>query len=273
MHTVFCALALWMLPASGLRAAVPASSDADFFQDISQIRIQPVQQAAQDIADHQVFDKFLRQITDGFGWYGQAEQQPGLDSADLAGIAIQGLKQGAYDAVVFGESHNDFKEQAAAAHIISGILGSGVRVGAFLQEASDVADKRDQAVGIFPATESLAQARVPILLMNNQYHPAPDVDRGLRAAGSKVLIAYSGTVHTSVRMRDYIIDTLHDPDLGWGQTWPGRPVIEQALQNRRRKPLIIAMADEEFVFSLLLGSVIKTASDNVALEQWRSNLA
>jgi hypothetical protein len=108
--------------------------------------------------------------------------------------------------------------------------------------------------------------------MKNQFNPDKDVNAGLQTAGAKLLITYSGSAHTAVRMRDYIINTLKSADMGWGHTYPGRPVIEQTLQNRVKKPVIIAMADESYVFNRIITTQLKEASNNVSYEQWQTNL-
>jgi hypothetical protein len=265
-----------MLASSALRAAVLPSDDAAFAQDLSRLQVQPIQQTVQQIADHQTADRYSRLIAAQFSWYGEAEQKPGLDASQVAQAVLAGLKQGAYDAVEFGESHSNPLEQDAAQLIIKDILGGGVPVGAFLQEATQVQNSdgtQGQPVGIFAATEALSQAQVSLLLMKNQFDPGDDVDAGLKAAGAKMLITYSGSAHTSARMRDYIIDTLKDSDLGWGNIYPGRPVIEQTLRKRRKNPVIIAMQEESFVFGLILEANIKDASHNVTLDQWQANLA
>lgn len=271
MNAILCLLAPLLLVSSGLRAAPPQADDAAFLRDMSRLQLQPIRQAVQDIGERQMYDRFWRRITAKLSWYGEAERQAGLGAEQIARIAADGVRRGVYDSVVIGESHNSAQEQEAARVVISGILGSGARVGAFLEEAVNVAGGAPE--GLFPAVGQLAAAQVPIRLMRNQFNPDPDVAAGLKVAGNDILITYSGTNHTSALVRDYSIDTLQDSDLGWGQDYPGRPVIEQSLRNRGRKPLVLAMIKESYVFDRILGAGLNEASNNVPLGLWKSNLA
>ncbi len=262
-----------------LTARAQMSGEAAFAQDAAQIQIQPIQRAAAQIAEHQLVDKYLRLLGAQFSWYGQAEQQNAMDAAALSREIVAGLRQGTYDAVELGESHSNPTEQKAAQSIVGAILDGGVSVGDFLQEATSVVvgsgknTKPGEPYGIFPYTEPLVAAHVAVTLMKDQFNPGDDVKAGLKAAGPKILITYTGAAHTSARMRDYIIETLKDSDLSWGKIYPGRPVIEQALQKHHRKPVIIAMEEEPFVVDHVLGAAIKDSYQKASFEQWRANLA
>lgn len=225
------------------------------------------------MADEQV-GKYLREIAAKFDWYGKAELKPGLTDAQLAQAVVEGIKRGTCDTVVFGESHGNLHEQNSALLIMKRILDDGIPVGAFTQESTQQqkVGGTKTPLGIFTDVSQLTQARVPVLFMQNHFNPDKDIKTALKAAGAKLLITYTGTAHTSVRMRDYILNTLKVTDMGWNNAYPGRPVIEQVLQRHDRKPVVIAMNEEESVFNQILSLQLKEASTNVSYEQLQTNL-
>jgi hypothetical protein len=281
-----------------------------FFMTMAILLAAPAQQAVSQIRDRQAFEQFSRQIASMSSWYGESDQKPGVSAAQLSQAVISGLKQGTYDSVIFGETHGDAQEQGAAKLIIGDILQQKT-VGAFLEEACDVEGnamasalesdgdgarkfykvnifgsgdpsaaaeggwsilKTSSWVGIFQPTEQLIGAKVPILLMKNQFNPESDIQAALKAAVSGVLITYSGSVHTSVRARDFVIETLKTSDMHWNDHVPGRPVIEQSLQRHQKKPVIIAMMEEAWILGRICDATLTSASDNVPLARLQANL-
>lgn len=260
-----------------LAAPARAQDDASFARSLAEARAAaPTVQTADDIAARKARERFSRLIASKLSWYGRAELPPGIDAARLSHAVVQGLRAGDYDSVVLGESHSNPQEVEAAETLIGAILESGLPVGAFLQEAADVVagdGKKGEPVGIFKNLRPLAAAKVPNLLMKSQFAPDPDVEAGLAAAGKRLLITYSGSAHTSERARDLLIKTLKIRDLGWGAVVPGRPVIEQSLKRKRRKPVIIAMMEEAQILGAVESAVLEEASDGAPLARWQADLA
>lgn len=253
-----------------------AQDDASFAASLSALGGLSTEQAAQDIARRRSRGRYLRLIGSKLSWYGRAGAQAGMGTGELSQEAVFSLRSGKADCLVLGESHGDPLERQAAHALLAAVLDAGVPVGAFLQEASTVMNadgRRGDPAGIFPLTKRLEEARVPLLLMANQFDPDKDIEAGLRAAAGKTLVTYSGSAHTSERMRDLIIETLKLPDMRWGRLVPGRPVIERSLRRRGRAPLVVAMAREAQILGAVEAAVLSEASKGASAGEWARELA
>ena len=246
-------------------------SDQSFTQSLSQIQTpQPPIHADTLIQEKKIILQLSKEIADRLGWYGQLDQKPGISAQSMSRIVVQGLKKGTYDAVIMGESHDNPIEQSAAHLIIGNILASGVHIGAFMSEATTV--ENGAPVGLF-SPEPFINAHVSTGLFVNQFNPEADIERGLKMAGSGILITYTGSVHTSIAMRNYSQESLKEPDLGWNKIFPGRPTVEQSILRHQKHPIIIAMRDESSVLNWIEYSAIAQTSKNTNRTAFKENLA
>ncbi|MDE1976395.1 MAG: hypothetical protein KGI84_03945 [Elusimicrobia bacterium] len=265
----------WMAAlAAALLAAAPVcaqnAGDSGFIQGLSAVSVSPgFVLAAKKIRVNALAGEYARDIAALLGWYGQADARPGLDPAAMSAVVVKGLKSGAYDGVIFGESHGNAREQAAARLIIGNILASGVKVGAFLSEATQV--QGGKPVGLFAPTQ-FAKAGVPTGLFVNQFNPEPDVARGLKMAGPGLLVTYTGSAHTSRKMRDFVYKTLKESDLHWEKYFPGRPTVEESFLRHGKRPIIVAMLEESTVLDWIEYLELRDATKDKSLEQFRENL-
>ena len=217
-----------------------------------------------------IVDKIAKKINDQLGWYGELDRETGISAAQMSKIAVDGLKNGTYDAVIMGESHGNPIEQSAAHLILGSILSSGVHVGAFMAEATTV---QNGAPISLLSTEQFTKAKVPTALFDNQFNPEADIERGLKMAGSRIFITYTGSSHTSIAMRNYSQESLKESDLGWNKIYPGRPTVEQSILKHHKLPIIIAMREESSVLDWIEYSAIAQTSKNTTLAAFKENLA
>jgi len=259
-----------MIAAAPVSAQNSASSDSGFIQGLSAVSVSPgVTQAARRIKINVKAEAYAADLRKLLGWYGQADEQSGLDPAAMSRVAVQGLTKGTYDGVIFGESHGNKTEQAAARLIIGNILASGVKVGDFMSEATQVQGGKPE--GLYSAAQ-FAQAGIPAGLFANQFNPEPDVARGLKAAGAGLLITYTGAAHTCPMMRDLIYQTFKESDLHWEKYFPGRPTVAQSFARHHKRPIIMAMVEESDPLDWIQYLLREDAFKDVGLAEFRENL-
>lgn len=238
-YAVPCLLgALSVAPASALHSF----TDADFFNSLSDIRGAAAAQAAPLVAPQKVFtpvdnkNAISARLDELLGMFHQLELQPAMDLSAMSREVVQGLNSGAYNGVILGESHSVQPEINAGITIVKDILAAH-GIGAFSRESN-----------IFPTADFLAEQGVPVLTFKNQFKPDPDVAAGLKAAGGKLLVTYTGHAHTSTRLKNYILYTLLEgKPLGYAAGGKDMPTVEDSFLAARKKPVIVAMAAESRV--------------------------
>ncbi|HVC09588.1 MAG TPA: hypothetical protein VNH15_06590 [Elusimicrobiota bacterium] len=270
MKTWLGCVASLLIAAAPALAQNSASGDGDFVQGLSAVSVSPgVAQAARRMKVNVKAEAYAADLRKLLGWYGRADAETGLDPAAMSRVVVQGLKKGTYDGVIFGESHGNKTEQAAAHLIIGNILASGVRVGDFMSEATDV--QGGKPVGLYSAAQ-FARAGVPAGLFVNQFNPEPDVARGLKAAGAGLLITYTGSAHTCPKMRDLIYQTFNESDLHWEKYFPGRPTVAQSFARHHKRPIIMAMVEESDPLDWIEYLLLQDAFKGVGLAEFHDNL-
>lgn len=203
--------------------------------------------AARRLRDDTLRERLLAYL----GWYDVMERQPGVGAAAMSAAVVAGLTSGRYTGLILGESHGVNAEDAAGRLIVGDALSAGLPIGAFLREEY-----------LFPHTKGLDAARVPVLTYKNQFKPEDDVRAGLKAAGGKLLISYTGCAHTSVALKDFFLYSLEE-----GKTWHyergkhDMPTVEESFRQHGKRPLIVAMVNEETVLSMIQQLFLKSLSD------------
>jgi len=237
-YFILCAFsAACILPAQ----ALPPSGEAAFLKSLSNIRgaltlprlqmpsIKPEKVSAPLSGKEGI----SAQLDEWLGIFHQLELQPAMGLAAMSAEVVGGLNSGAYNGVILGESHGTQPEIAAGLKIIKDILAAR-GIGAFSREKE-----------IFPTIDFLEAQGVPVLTMKNQFKPEPDVLAGLKAAGGKLLVTYTGHAHTAIRLKDYFLFTLMEGKT-WGYVPGGKDMItvENVFLNEQKKPVIVAMMTE-----------------------------
>jgi len=173
------------------------------------------------------------QLDEWLGIFHYLELQPAMDLAAMSGEVVLGLAGGTYNGVILGESHGTQPEITAGIRIVKDVLAAR-GIGAFSREKET-----------FPAIDFLAAKNVPVLTFKNQFKPEPDVQAGLKAAGKKILVTYTGHAHTAVRLKNYFLFTLLEGK-PWGYVPGGKDMVtvEDSFLKEQKNPVIVAMLTE-----------------------------
>jgi hypothetical protein len=251
-------LALVVLFAAGPACAAPMAGDAAFAaqarEGLSALRLPQTTRALADSGLEKRLDERL-------GWYDALEAQPAFGAAALSALIVDALRRGERRSLILGETHGVPVEQAAARGFVGALLDAGVPVGVFLREEN-----------LYPETGPLAARRVPVLTYRNQFEPEADVKAALKAAKGKLLISYTGAAHTAQHPKDYFQNTLLEAiPFGYGPGLKDMPTVEDSLERRGLKPLIVAMLAEshavERIQHMFLKDLPEDSSDLPALRR------
>jgi hypothetical protein len=159
-----------------------------------------------------------------------------LDTAGMSREITAGLAAGRYNGVILGETHGVQAEFDAGITLTKDILRAH-GIGAFSREHN-----------LFPDDGFLGAAGVPVLTMKNQFKPEPDVNAGLGAARGRLLVTYTGHVHTAVKLKNYFVFTLLEGrPFGYSPGGKDMPTVEEAFIKAGKRPVIAAMLSEERV--------------------------
>jgi len=183
-------------------------------------------------------DAIAAQLDEWLGLFDGLVRQPSLDLAAVSQEVLGGLGSGAYNGVILGESHGIPAEIASGISLTKDILAAR-GIGAFSRERET-----------FPTIDFLEAAGVPVLTFKNQFKPEPDVQAGLKAAGKKLLVTYTGHAHTAVRLKNYFLYTLLEgKPFGYGPGGKDMVTVEDSFLKEGKKPVIVAMLTEARVLN------------------------
>lgn len=234
-----------ILSALPLRAAPPP--------DFSFAAALDAQSIASDAAAAKRRARWDGRLRKWLGPFDAALAAPGRDAAAMAREAAAALAAGRHDALILGESHGEPAEQTAAGLILRAVAASPRPIGAILIEPTQTMDGSTQY--IYADTGWLQPAGIAVLGYRAHFTPGPDLRDGLKTAGERLLVSYTGSAHSAKRVKDYILQTL-DIDIGpFGRTLD-MMTVEDALRGLRRKPLTVAMVSEAFILGRLEGLVV-----------------
>lgn len=194
------------------------------------------------------------------GLFDAALAAPGLDAATMAREAAADLAAGRHDALILGESHGEPSEQRAAGLILRAVAASPRPVGAILFELTQTSDASTQY--IFPDTAWLEPAGIAVLGYKSHFFPDADLGEGFNAADGRLLVSYTGSAHSSKRVKDYIFYTLGVGFAPFGRGGRDMTTVEDALRARRREPLTIAMVTEAYFLGRIQGLIVKDLLDS-----------
>lgn len=207
-----------MLTAAPLRAAPPP--DAAFASALDDRAI------ARDAASVKRQARWDGRLRKWLGPFDAAMSAPGLDADAMARAAAADLGAGRHDALILGESHG---------------------------EPTQTMNGSTQY--IYPDTAWLEPAGIKLIGYRAHFTPGPDLRDGLKTAGERLLVSYTGSAHSAKHVKDYILYTL-DIDIGpFGRTLD-MTTVEDVLRGLRRKPLTVAMVLESFFLGRLQGLVV-----------------
>ncbi|MBI4349233.1 MAG: hypothetical protein HY553_20515 [Elusimicrobia bacterium] len=255
-----------------LSALCPLGASAGPFEDARDVAVRVEDREK----ERKAVEQEARRIEGLLDWYGRLARMPAMGVDELSAKLVVRLRSGEANTLILGESHGNAAEFEAAERLVGSVLASGVPVGMFLQEPTEVRDhvtgRLLEPRGIFKRPDLLERNAVPIVLMKHHFTPDRDVRDALAAARPGVLITYTGSVHTAPRMRDFVIGKLEMRDMGWGRVAPTRPVVEGSVKAAGRRPLVVAMWHEERTFEVILNRRLVELTKGATAAEWPRRL-